>query len=115
MSGVPDYNFPLFFAVEHELHCQGYRVENPAKNNGDTLSAALADVRETALTWAEYMKRDLVRLAKSDAVCLLPGWQNSKGATLEVHIARALGMVIYHWCEPDFKMYEGFPPMAKVA
>lgn len=99
MTGVKDYNFPLFFAVEHELHCQGYRVENPAKNNGDTLSAAIADAQRETRSWAEYMRLDLVRLAKSDTICLLPGWQNSRGARLEYGIAVELGMGIHEWLD----------------
>lgn len=97
MTGVKDYNFPLFFEVEHELHCQGYRVENPAKNNGDTLSAAIADAQSEERSWADYMRLDLVRLAKADAVCLLPGWHNSRGARLERYIATELNMPVWFW------------------
>lgn len=103
MTGVKDYNFPLFFEVERALKDMGYDVENPAKNNGETLYAAIVDAQSEARSWAEYMKLDLVRLARADAVCLLPGWQTSRGARLEARIALDLGMELFAWlsCEPE--------------
>lgn len=99
MSGIPDYNFPLFFEVHIRLVEMGYGVENPAQNNGLTLSAAIKDARSETRSWADYMRLDLVRLARADAICLLPGWQNSRGALLEAQLAAALEMPLWHWVE----------------
>ena len=97
MSGVKDYNFPLFFEVESALRAHGFRVQNPAKNNGFTLEAAIADASTTPRAWADYMRLDLVRLAKADVICLLDGWINSRGARLELHVAQELGMEVWYW------------------
>jgi hypothetical protein len=41
------------------------------------------------------MRRDLKHLIECDAVCLLPEWRNSKGASLEVQVAKGLNMPLY--------------------
>lgn len=43
-------------------------------------------------TWSEGMRRDIKALMDSDTVATLPGWQDSQGASLEVHIGKELGM-----------------------
>jgi hypothetical protein len=95
MSGMADFNFPAFFEAERQLESLGYEVINPAHNDGATVQEAL----ESAGTpdspnklWSYYMKRDLPHVMDVDMLCVLPGWQKSKGATLEVTVARALGL-----------------------
>ncbi len=43
-------------------------------------------------TWHEFMKVDIKAMLDCDAVLLLPGWANSRGATLEYRIALDLDM-----------------------
>ena len=38
------------------------------------------------------MRADIAELVKCDGVALLPGWERSRGASLEAHIAHSLGM-----------------------
>lgn len=84
MTGLPDFNFPAFNERAHALRALGYTVINPAENdNGDT-----------SKPWAYYMRQDIGHLLDVDAVAVLPGWQRSKGATLEVTIARALELPV---------------------
>lgn len=45
-------------------------------------------------SWSSYLKRDIAELLTCDAVATLPGWQESRGAQLEVHIARELGLTV---------------------
>ena len=40
--------------------------------------------------WTDYMKADIQKLCESDCVFFLDGWEKSKGAALERHIAEAL-------------------------
>ena len=40
------------------------------------------------------MRRDIAPLMDCDTVATLPGWQESKGAQLEVLIAKHLGMTV---------------------
>lgn len=84
MSGLPQFNFPAFHAAAARLRDRGYTVINPAElEDGDT-----------SKPWTHYMRRDIAMLVTADAVAVLPGWERSRGASLEVHIARELGMPI---------------------
>ncbi|QXE10700.1 DUF4406 domain-containing protein [Pseudomonas sp. AN-B15] len=83
MTGFEDFNFPAFNAMAAQLRARGYVVENPAEHG----------VVEGA-DWADYMAYDLTRLGLCGQIAVLPGWENSKGARLEVHIARELGMKV---------------------
>ena len=40
--------------------------------------------------WEGYMKRDIIELMKCDAIYPLKGWQNSRGAKIEVQLAKEL-------------------------
>jgi hypothetical protein len=83
MTGFEDFNFPAFNKMAADLRARGYVVENPAEHG------VVADA-----DWADYMAYDLTRLGLCGQVAVLPGWENSKGARLEVHIARELGMPV---------------------
>lgn len=84
MTGLPDLNFPAFNAEAARLQALEWEVVNPAEINPDK-----------HLSWRECMQNDIAALVFCDAVQLLPGWENSRGATLELHNAVRLGMVIY--------------------
>lgn len=95
MSGMKDFNFPAFFEAERQLEELGYEVINPAHNDGATVQEALQSAgtpESPNKLWSYYMKRDLPHVMDVDMLCVLPGWQKSKGATLEVTVARALGL-----------------------
>lgn len=98
MTGVKDWNFPAFFEAEEQLEYLGYSVENPARHDGNTVEEALAKVgtaENPVEKWEFYVKRDLKYLLECAGVVLLPGWQESKGARLEVHIAKQLKMPLF--------------------
>ncbi|WP_353631046.1 DUF4406 domain-containing protein [Achromobacter xylosoxidans] len=84
MSGIAEHNFPAFHAAAERLRGLGLDVVNPADHG-------LVD----GLGWADYMRWDLVKLAGCHSVYVLPGWEKSKGASLEISIARALGMPVF--------------------
>lgn len=81
MTGLPGYNFDAFNAKAAELRAEGWHVENPAEH-GHIDGAG----------WADYLRWDISRIATCGAIYLLPGWQASKGASLEVVIGKALGV-----------------------
>lgn len=83
MSGLPGLNFPAFHAAAARLRAAGYEVVNPAELNPDPCA-----------TWADCMRADIKALMDCDGIALLPGWERSKGATLETQIAWALSMPV---------------------
>jgi glycosyltransferase involved in cell wall biosynthesis len=97
MTGLPDYNRPAFAEVAEELRSQGKSVFNPG-DIGPT---------ENIMPRAWYMRKDLEALMKSDSVYLLPGWENSPGAQLEVEIARELELPIVQLNHPSTKSKKG--------
>lgn len=86
MSGLPDFNFPAFHEAAARLRDLGHDVINPAEN----------DHGDTSKPWSYYMRQDIAYVLKVEAIAVLPGWQKSKGATLEVTIAEALELPILH-------------------
>lgn len=84
MSSLPELNFPAFHAEAARLRALGFEVVNPAEINAGTSAA-----------WADCMRADIAQLVTCDGIVLLPGWQQSKGASLEAHIAERLEMRMY--------------------
>lgn len=86
MTGLPDLNFPAFHAEARRLRAAGWLVENPAEINADPTAG-----------WEACMRKDIGRLVLCDAICLLPGWSRSRGASIEHFVAVHLGLaVVYH-------------------
>jgi hypothetical protein len=81
MTGLPDLNFKAFFRAAHKLRAYGIEVVNPAEINIDQ-----------SMEWHECMRKDIAALVECNTIVMLRGWQASKGATLEHHIATRLGM-----------------------
>lgn len=88
MTGLPGLNFEAFHTVAGILRREGYEVVNPAELNSDPKAQ-----------WAECMRTDIKALVDCDGVALLGGWEHSRGAKLEAHIAEALGMTLRAWDE----------------
>lgn len=84
MTGLPHHNRPAFERAARALRLVGYNVFSPAEN-GLSLDAE----------WSAHMRQDIrIMVQFCGAVATLPGWENSKGAKLEAHIARELGWTI---------------------
>lgn len=83
MTGYQDLNFPVFNAEAARLRALGHEVINPAEINPDSTKS-----------WRECMRADIKALCDCDILALLPGWEHSKGAHLELHIAHRVGIRI---------------------
>lgn len=79
MTGLPELNFPAFHAAAAELRALGFEVVNPAELNPDG-----------ATPWAQCMRNDIKALCDCDVLALMRGWEQSKGAHLELHLAHRL-------------------------
>ncbi len=104
MRGIESYNFPAFNWTAQHLRKQGYKVFNPAQRDID--EDGFDPDKDTPRDIKEYMVYDLAALCQSDAVVVLGGWEKSQGASLEVHVARQLGMPIY---DADMREIEDKP------
>ena len=88
MSGLPDFNYPAFDAASDLLRSEGFNVLNP------TAAEEQNPTPGTPQRWDWYMRHALRMVLDADALAVLPGWEKSKGATLEVAVANALGMTV---------------------
>lgn len=90
MTGIENLNFPLFNAEAARLRSLGYEVINPAEINGgadEIVACAAMTPEQLKAHWRACMRRDIAELTLCDGIALLPGWLESKGARLEVHVA----------------------------
>lgn len=81
MSGIASYNIPAFAGAAAALRARGWDVFAPHENG-----------LESNHTWYAHMRVDIAALTTCGRMALLPGWEKSRGAVLEHHIARMLGM-----------------------
>lgn len=87
MSGIPEYNAPAFAAYAAKYRALGHEVVSPPE-----LDADAGD-----LVYESCIKRDMRVLVDGgvEALYMLPGWQQSKGANLEKLLAEATGIPCY--------------------
>jgi hypothetical protein len=99
MRGYPLYNFPAFFSTAASLRADGWNVLNPAEHdmaNGFDPSKTL-DEQTNGFSLFQAFDWDLKAVAEADAIVLLPGWENSQGATTELAVALSLGKSVFKW------------------
>lgn len=84
ISGVKDYE-KEFSKAEEDLKAKGYETVNPC-----TLP------HDHDKSYAAFMKEDIKELLKCDAIYMLDGWEDSRGASTEHSIAMVCGLRIYY-------------------
>ena len=95
ISGVPDYK-ERFAEAERFLKGQGYDVVNPALTENSEYS------------YKDYIDSGLRQLSECDALCTLPGFENSKGALLERAYALVTCKPVMNICELRIKGKGGY-------
>jgi hypothetical protein len=96
MSGIKEHNFPAFRTAAHVLREMGITVWSPVEMD-EQEGYDGHEVEPGSAEWSHYLARDLgvVCDRNVDGVVVLPGWENSRGAALEVHVARELGKQVW--------------------
>lgn len=93
MRGYKDWNFPLFDRAERIWKEGGHQPFSPAQ-----MDRVLGYDPAHPIT-PEHIRHvinlDLQCVLAADAVAVLPGWERSKGACVEVALARFLDLPLY--------------------
>ena len=107
MRTIPEFNFPAFHEAAARLRAAGHVVFSPAERDNEkhgtdisvgnaTGDEALA-AEQFGFSLREAMKEDCVWICEhAEAIYLLRGWEQSKGATAERALAIALGLVVMY-------------------
>lgn len=102
MTGKPDFNYPLFNSVAEELRQRFHQVINPAELK---VPDPGLDKNPTEM-WAYYLSHAIKVMLECSVIVLLPEWESSRGAVVEVNLADVLN---YHVFELDMDTYEFKP------
>jgi hypothetical protein len=108
MTNVPKFNIPLFDFVATALRNRGWDVVSPAELDSPAMRAAALESRDgdyeqlkaaTGETWGDVLARDVKVLSDTgiQAIVLLPGWYNSRGATLETTVGLLNKLKFFQW------------------
>lgn len=89
MTGLPDFNYPAFRAAARQLRENGWSVYDPTEN----------DDGSQGKPWDFYLRASVRQVSVCNAIALLPGWEDSKGANLELYVAMTLGMKVYFYID----------------
>lgn len=94
ITGTTDYE-ERFAKTKNELEKKGFQVCNPVELE------PLVKLHSKNPHWADYMRTCIRFFSVCDSIYMLKGWQDSRGAKLEHHIAQELGMKIYYEDKED--------------
>lgn len=104
MTDLPNNNYPAFHEAAVRLRNRAWHVENPAESPTPHVDAAC--------NWTAYMRMGVSQLMTCHAIYLLPGWQQSKGASVEYFIAQRLGLAIYEHAKQEDVLQEQLQQLA---
>jgi hypothetical protein len=93
MSGLPQWGFPAFINAAADLRDRGWIVYSPAEHDLELGFDPNEDTFEPAAR-ARSMHWDLDHIFVVDAIVVLPGWENGRGARCEVALARFLDLPV---------------------
>jgi hypothetical protein len=97
MTGYPGNNYPAFDNAAEKLRQLGWTIISPAEMSRQM---GIDGTREVApVEYQTCLHDDILAVLRAEAVIVLPGWENSKGARLEVLIAQTCGKDVYEYVE----------------
>lgn len=98
MTGYPRFNYDAFEDATDRLRKAGYTVYSPHELDEDLGFREEGFDPDVPDSFTPEMRRMAMRhdlfviTTFADAVAVLPGWSQSKGARLEVEVAGAIGL-----------------------
>lgn len=99
MTGKNNLNFEEFDKYEKKFKNLNFEVINPhnlfTKQEVDNITKKL-DNKEISFEehHGYFMRKDIKEMMDCDFIAVLDGWEKSKGANIEVYIARNINMPI---------------------
>lgn len=94
MTGYEDFNQAAFAGARADLRAQGLTVLCPDESSRDGTFPQEEAYRP------QHMRRDVEMVLGVDEVVVLPGWEHSRGARLEVAIALEIGIPVWRHGHP---------------
>jgi hypothetical protein len=103
MTGLPGFNYERFREVARELEAQGVVPVNPGELADASQVVHHNPFSDDIEWWQKCLERDINIIASPEveAVIVLPGWQKSNGALLELTVASGLLKPIFTY--PDWE------------
>ena len=110
MRGLPEFNFPAFFAAAGVLRALGHEVFSPAERDqakhGDGIwkgmSGDLGEAAQKGFSLRDALGADTAWIcANAEVIAMLPGWKKSKGARAEKALGEALGLKVLYLGKGD--------------
>lgn len=104
MTGFPQFNIPRFERQTRRLRAAGFEVVSPIERDSPAVQEAARASKDGALvndtiageTWGQILARDVIIVADEvQGVVVLPGWEKSRGARLEVFVALLCRKPVY--------------------
>jgi len=87
ISGMPNLNREAFEQVKKQIIDIGHEAVNPHD--------LFKDLDTEGYTWHQFMPPCIKALVDCNVIITLPAWDGSKGASLEVDIARKLDKPVF--------------------
>lgn len=94
MRGIAEFNFPLFIQAANEIRSWGWQVVSPAEHDLQGGFNPRLTVEEQDWSLEDAFRWDVEQVLAADAVIVLPGWELSRGASIEVSVAHAIGVPV---------------------
>lgn len=86
ISGIRDYK-ARFDVAAQIIRSKGHEAINPCD--------LIAILNPATTTWEQFIVAGLGLLRACSAICLIQGWEKSRGSRMELREARNLGMTVY--------------------
>lgn len=101
MRGYPEFNFPAFRRAAVYLRSLGHEVFSPAEQHkadfekGNAAGDETLAAKEHGFDRRAAMAKDMAYICEhADAIAVLPGWLESRGARAEHAAAEALDLAV---------------------
>lgn len=105
ITGVENYKARFAAAKRMLLRRGGDRVDSTARYYGSPMTDKVLNPAELPEDWPGrvYMDVCLAMIRTADLVVFLPGWEQSRGASLEMQYCRYQGKPVYKIAEEEIE------------